>query len=100
MVEFIARYLRPILVTVSGVGVKRLVAWLEPGFTVLSATCETKLVRAKFHDGRKHPIALLKDEVGISFTTDLWTSARTHGYITVTGHFVDEFWDLRSCVDH
>ena len=94
---FIARDLRPISV-VSGVGFKRLVAWLEPGYTLPSATCVTKLVRAKFCEGRKRLIALLKDEVGISFTTDLGTSSRMHDYITITGHFVDDFWDLRSCV--
>ena len=97
LVEFIARDLRPISV-VNGIGFKRLIAWLEPGYVVPSATCVTKLVRAKFRDGRERLIALLRDEVGVSLTTDLWTSSRTQGYITITGHFVDQCWNLRSCV--
>ena len=69
LVEFIARDLRPISV-VNGIGFKRLIAWLEPGYVVPSATCVTKLVRAKFCDGRERLIALLRDEVGVSLTTD------------------------------
>lgn len=97
IVEFIARDLRPVSV-VSGVGFKGLLAWLEPGYTVPSATCVTKLVRRRFLQGRDRLVLLLKSEVGISFTTDMWTSSKTQGYITITGHFIDQFWELRSCV--
>ena len=90
LVEYMARNLCPVSV-VSGVGFKRLVAWLEPGYTVPSATCVRKLVRAKFCERRKRLIALLKDKVGVSFTTDLWTSSRTHGYITIAGHLLTSF---------
>ncbi|XP_046542831.1 E3 SUMO-protein ligase ZBED1-like [Haliotis rubra] len=28
----------------------------------------------------------------------MWTSCATHGYITVTGHYITDEWDLKSCI--
>ena len=31
-------------------------------------------------------------------TTDFWTSASTEGYVTITCHYLDSSWELKSCV--
>ena len=34
----------------------------------------------------------------VCFTTDIWTSRATQGYMTVTCHFIDELWQMKSFV--
>ena len=46
--------------------------------------------------------ALVKEirEAGgnLSITSDLWTSAAHEGYITITGHFIDQNWEMKNHV--
>lgn len=42
--------------------------------------------------------AQLDDAVDITITTDIWTSRKTEGYLTLTAHFLSSSWDLRSVV--
>ena len=78
LVEFVARDLRPISV-VCGIGFKNLLAWLEPGYVVPSATQLTKLIQRKHQEGLEKLVDRLRCEVGGALTTDLWTSRRTDG---------------------
>ena len=42
----------------------------------------------------------LKEAESFSATTDLWTSAATEPYMTLTVHFIDKTWNLQSfCLD-
>lgn len=34
----------------------------------------------------------------ISITTDCWMSSNAESYITITAHFIDEKWEIRSVV--
>ena len=34
----------------------------------------------------------------MSLTTDLWTSAANHGYITLTSHYINKNWELKNHV--
>ena len=33
-----------------------------------------------------------------SITSDFWSSCNAQSYITVTCHFLNQFWELKSCV--
>ena len=82
IVEFVCRDLRPISI-VTGEGFLSLMHFLEPGFVVPSATQVTKLIRRKHEAGLKLLIEKLKPVNSVALTTDLWTSRRTEGYITL-----------------
>ena len=40
----------------------------------------------------------LEAELIVGLTSDIWTSAATQGYITVTAHFISDGWELCSQV--
>ncbi len=40
----------------------------------------------------------IADRKYIALTTDIWTSAAIHGYVTLTAHFIDDSWQLCSRV--
>jgi len=97
--KFIYEDMQPLSV-VEGHGFRHLMAIAEPRFAVPSRTyfTQTELpkvyveMKQKVHDivssGRFH-----------SVTTDLWTSQyQVKGYLTLTTHFIDSEWVLRSFV--
>ena len=43
-------------------------------------------------------ISELEVQKGIAMTTDMWTSAATQGYITLTTYFINDSWELKSQV--
>ena len=40
----------------------------------------------------------LDDAVDITVTSDIWTSRKTEGYLTLTAHFISFSWELRAVV--
>ena len=34
----------------------------------------------------------------VAITTDFWTSRNTESYITVSCHFLDKLWEMKSCI--
>lgn len=97
IVEFVCRDLRPIAV-VTGAGFRSLINFLEPAYRVPSATQVTKLIQRKHDVGLKLLSEKLTPVRAVALTTDLWTSRRTEGYITVTVHFISDSWQLQSGV--
>ena len=51
-----------------------------------------------YESKRRELIDKLADVKWLSFTTDLWTSNTTMGYITVTCHYVSKDWVMESAV--
>ena len=43
------------------------------------------------------PFMIMKRKI-VAVTSDLWTSNTMQSYITLTGHFVDDRWNLNSLV--
>lgn len=79
-------------------GFKNLVGWLETGHNVPPATFVAKLPRQNSLEGKDHLTTLPNDAAGVSLTIDLWMSIRSQRYLTITCHYIDCFWNLRSCV--
>lgn len=80
-------------------GFRKLVQGLNPRYqlpsrrvvarTLLPSLCECEVKK-------------LNNDLGeakyISLTTDIWTSWQTHGFITVSAHFISPEWELKSVV--
>ena len=49
-----------------------------------------------YNEVREDIEKVLEKAVNISITT--WTSLRTHSYVTITAHFIDKSWELKTIV--
>ena len=98
VVNIIALDLKPIW-TVEGDGFVELLHYLEPGYKVPSRKHVTKMIQKKHASIREKIQAKLdKEATLISLTIDIWTSAATAAYITVSAHYIFPEWQLLSCV--
>lgn len=52
----------------------------------------------RLYQSKKELINKVEEISWCSFTTDLWTSNTTMGYITVTCHFINVDWEMESSV--
>ena len=93
LVDWIISDMRPLGIA-SDAGIQRLLDFLVPSRTHL-----TSLVKKRHVAARKELKEVLRTEGKfIALTTDGWTSKATEGYNTMTAHFIDSNWELRSCV--
>ena len=81
----VTKDLRPAAV-VDGEGFKRLLSFLEPGYVVPSSVHIMDVV------GRKYA----ENTTKYSMTTDIWTSFANEAYISLTVHFIDDCWEMKS----
>ena len=80
-------------------GFKRWLSYLEPGYTIPSRKHFTKLLRLKHASCSEKLVKQLQDELtSIALTTDIWTSRAVEAYITVTAHYLDPLWTMKSYV--
>ncbi|XP_056132772.1 E3 SUMO-protein ligase ZBED1-like [Lampris incognitus] len=97
IVEMVALDMQPLSI-VEDVGFKRLVEYLEPGYSIPSRKTITTRVGKMYQDcGSKTKHQLLHTP-HVELTTDCWTSLNTMSYMTVTCHFIDEAWEMQLCV--
>ena len=69
------------------------------GYKVPSRKHVTKMIQKEHTSIREKLQAKLdKEATSISLTTDIWTSATTEAYITVSAHYISPEWQLLSCV--
>ena len=89
------------LYTVEKAGFKYMVSKLNPRYELLSRkTFSSKEIPALYMDVRSSIMAELKQITHYAITTDLWTSGACEPYITLTIHYIDGEWCLRSkCLD-
>ena len=80
--------LRPVR-AVEGHGFKDLMHYLKPGYTVPSRKHFTKLLRHKHSLSKEKLCSKFEETDSIALTTDIWTSAATEAYITVTAHYIE-----------
>ena len=96
--SFIVKDLHPINL-VAGKGFKDLMTYLEPGYHLPSATHFTHLIERKYDVVKERVRHILQEQaVYIAITADLWTSVATESYITVTFHYLDAQWQMKSVV--
>ena len=96
--EFIVEEMLP-LSTVEKESFRDLVEALDPQYRVLSRTSlKDKVIPEMYEETRQKLLKNLNEITGAAVTTDGWTSIATKGYVTVTVHYIDNEWNLRSAV--
>ena len=96
IVEFIALDLKP-LRTVDGIGFRRFLEFIEPGYKIPSRTHVRTMCQKRFEELKDVVAASLTDQF-VSLTTDIWTSRATQAYLTITSHFITKDWKMQSSV--
>ena len=96
LAEWCARNVRPVNI-VQDDGLRDVFKFVEPGYTMPSHTHVTNLLKRKHTLMCERIKAVLPQFDGLSFTTDIWTSAATEGYISLTCHYISSKWALESC---
>ena len=84
--------LRPVSI-VSGRGFKNFCSKINPSYHVPCRTTVTKHLEFIYEECKKDLIEMLAD-CSVSLTTDMWTSVGTRSYLTLTGHFINNKWQL------
>ena len=87
--------LKPISI-VEGSGFKFLVHSLNPSYRVPCRKTVSKYLEKIYNEHKEEIIDCMRGKV-ISLTSDMWTSAAVQGFITVTGHFIQD-WELKNIV--
>ena len=96
LVQMCAQDCRPMSI-VEGAGFKDFCAALNPQYKVpVKATVKAHL-ELKYNEKKAELLSQLKDQ-DVAFTTDLWTSHGKQAYITVTYHYINDDWMMRSGV--
>ena len=93
---FIAKDMRPYSI-VDNEGFKNMLNVLEPRYEVPSRTYFSANIIPNLHRKVKSMVEKeLNQATYIALTTDAWTSRAADSYNTVTAHFIDVEWDLKS----
>ncbi|XP_060761951.1 E3 SUMO-protein ligase ZBED1-like isoform X2 [Neoarius graeffei] len=94
--SMIERDLMP-LSTVASAGFQELIRFLEPGYNIPSRGTVTSRLEARYKK-KKSELKTMLTTATVALTTDCWTALTTESYITVTCHYIDENWQLKSAV--
>lgn len=95
---FIALDMRPYTI-VESPAFRHMINTIEPRYQVPSSShFAEKIVPELYNEAKSKVQDQLKKAFSVSITTDGWTSRATQSYITVTGHFIDPDWVMRSYV--
>ena len=89
--------MRPISI-VQDKGLIKLLTFLEPNYQPPSTTHVSARIREDFEDGKVAVKKQLHGNILIALTTDIWTSRSTQSFATTTAHFLDQHWNLTTCV--
>ena len=91
-----AQDLQPLSV-VDGKGFRAFCSELNPSYKVPSHTTIHNYLMKMFAESKASLTEIFETHTaGVAMTTDLWTSVATHGYITVTAHYISTEWQLMS----
>ena len=87
--------------TVEKPGFKHMIHKLNPRYELPSRKYfSTQAIPTLYTEVRDDIFSVLQNATHYTMTTDLWTSRATEPYITVTIHYVNSEWDLKSvCLD-
>ena len=81
--------------TVESKSFKNLCASLDPKFDLPSKTTfSTSVIQKMYQETKSKLQNMLKAPTGIAITADGWTSMATQSYMTLTGHFITEDWNI------
>ena len=95
---FICKDIQPYSVT-GNEGFKHLLEVLEPRYSIPDRKVfSDRKIPGLYDKVRQGVVESMSRAQRVAITVDGWTSCATDSYITVTGHYVDEEWDLQSHV--
>ena len=84
---------------VSGEGFPDLMAFMEPEYRLPSATYFTHLFERRFEAVKEKMRGILEDCAdSVAITAYIWTSIATDSYLTITIHYLNEEWEMKSIV--
>lgn len=81
-----------------GKGFRPLMAYMEPEYTVPSQKSITSRLEKMHTHCAESICAALAQTDKVALTTDIWTSLAVESYVTVTCHYIDEEWEMKSTV--
>lgn len=87
--------LRPLSI-VEGKGFRQFCDALNPSYRCPSHTTMHNYLQLLYKEQKQVLIERLSKLDSLALTTDAWTSCATQSYVTVTGHYLDEQWNLKS----
>ena len=93
--EMCAIDMRPISI-VDGQGFKNYSYALDPSYIVLSHNTIGTYVRKSYQDAKEALVEIIKAQDAVAFTTDISTSHATESYLTLTCHFINDSFEMRS----
>ena len=84
---------------VQGLGFRRLIDYLAPGYKVLSRVYLSRTGVPKLYQDVKSKITpQLSSAISVGYTTDIWSSIATESYITLTAHFITPDFEQKSYI--
>jgi hypothetical protein len=85
---------------VDHVGFRRYSSALQPMFKMITRNTLKNDIFGIYEIEKKKALSFMqKNNAIIAITTDMWTTEnQKKGYMTVTRHFIDQGWQLRSCI--
>ena len=87
------------LTIVENKGFRDLLTEIDPRYEMVSRKRLTQqLLPEKYYAEKANLMQEMDGVEYITITTDCWTSRQTEGYMTVTAHFINTQWQLRSRV--
>ena len=92
-----ARNVRPMSI-IEDSGLKDVFKFVEPGYSMPSHPHVTNNLKRKFDVVLEKVKDLLADVDAVSFTTDIWTSHATQGYMSLTAHFLRDWSMVSLCL--
>lgn len=98
VLRMIVKDLQPLSV-VENDGFRKLVHGLNPKYELPSRRVVARTLYPSLYNIEVERVSgHLNDAKYVSSTTDIWTSRKTQGFITVTAHFISPEWELLSVV--
>lgn len=95
LLDLVVLDIRPLSI-VEGQGMKRLLSYLEPGYTPLSRKHLSKLLFKKYDVKLPLLKETLTSATGIAVTSDIWTSNSMESYMSITTHYISSKWEMES----
>ncbi|XP_038679444.1 zinc finger BED domain-containing protein RICESLEEPER 2-like [Tripterygium wilfordii] len=85
---------------VEHVGFRRFSTGLQPLFKVPSRSTERSDLFKVYDLEKKNCVKILENNSSrIALTSDMWTSSnQKKGYMAITAHFIDDNWEMQSCI--
>ena len=83
----------------NGEGFQQLIGFLEPEYQLPSATHKNHLIENKYKAVKQKVCNVINDEADcIAITAEIWASMATESYLTMTVHFLNKQWKMKSLI--